>query len=129
MAQGDAQRAWFPEMLKELSRKWRPGMSWEECAELCKAMTRRRTAIRKKRGITSPRMKCRNCGGVHDMGPPPVSIRSLLFALKNSGLLTDDELASLDAEWKKYRRKNDLDCNGIPNAKAAGTGKKGDPCS
>lgn len=90
-------------------------------------MTRRRTAIRKKRAITGPRMKCRNCGGVHDMGPAPVSIRSLLFALKNVGLLTDDEFASLDAEWKTYRRKNDLNCNGAPNAKAVGIRKKNDP--
>lgn len=129
MPQGDAQRAWFPEMLRELPKKWSPEMSWTEWSELCVAMTRRRNAIRKKRGITGPWMKCRGCGGVHEMGPPPVSIRSLLFALEKAGLLEDGEFATRDKEWKKYQRSHGLDCYGKPKAKASGSRGEGGKCS
>ena len=99
-------------MLEELKEKWNPEMSWDECANLCKAMTRRRAAIRRKRGITGPRMRCKNCGGVHDMPPPPVGIRSVLFALKKVGLLDDEQFALKDRDWKKHQRKNHLDSEG-----------------
>lgn len=114
MPSGDAQRAWFPEMLEELEKKWNPAMSWDECANLCKAMTRRRTAIRKKRKITGPRMRCKNCGGVHDMTPPPVSIRSVLFALKTLDLLDDEQFGLKDKDWKMHQRKHHLDSEGNP---------------
>ncbi len=39
MAAGDAQRAWFPEMMAELKNIWSPQLSWEECAALCQKMT------------------------------------------------------------------------------------------
>lgn len=103
-------------MLEELKGKWSPAMSWNECADLCRAMTRRRMAIRKKRGITGPRMRCKNCGEVHDMPPPPVGIRSLLFALKRVGLLDDEQFVLRDRDWKRYQRRHHLDREGNPKA-------------
>ena len=125
MPSGDAQRAWFPEMLEELKEKWSPAMSWDECVNLCKAMTRRRTAIRKKRRITGPRMRCKNCGGVHDMPPPPVGIRSLLFALKRLDLLDDEQFELKDKEWKRHQRKHRLDSEGNPKQNKSREGKRG----
>lgn len=112
MPQGDAQRSWFPEMLEDLAEKWNPSLSWDECAELCKRMTKRRSAIRKKKGITGPRILCKGCGDLHDMEPLPIGVRSLLFALKKQGLLNDEELALKDKEWKRHQRKYRLDSLG-----------------
>ena len=43
------------------------------------------------------------------MTPGPVTIRSVLFALRKRGLLSDDELHNMDAEWRRYRSKHCLD--------------------
>ncbi len=42
MAAGDAQRAWFPEMIEKLKERWTSKMTWIECAELCEEMTKTR---------------------------------------------------------------------------------------
>lgn len=38
-----------------------------------------------------------------------VSIRSALFALKNNGIVTDDEFKVLDKCWMKHKAANRLD--------------------
>jgi len=45
MPAGDAQRAWFPEMLLELEQKWYPDMTWDEYVDFCSEMTRMRENI------------------------------------------------------------------------------------
>jgi len=114
MPSGDAQRVWFPEMIEELKREWSRTMPWDEVAELCARMTERRRAIRQERKIQPPKMRCNDCGGV--MLPQAdvsgISIRSTLFALKKSGVITDIELEDLDKSWAKHRKKNGLDAFG-----------------
>ena len=51
MPAGDAQRAWFPEMLDELTRHWSSDMSWDEIAIFSRHMTEKRKKIRDARGI------------------------------------------------------------------------------
>ncbi len=55
MAAGDAQRAWFPEMMEKLKEAWGPQMSWEECADFCQKMTVFRESIWKDREIKPAR--------------------------------------------------------------------------
>jgi hypothetical protein len=43
------------------------------------------------------------------MIPVPVTIRSVLFALRKRGLLTDQDLQKMDTEWRRYRSKHRLD--------------------
>ncbi len=57
-------------------------------------------------------MKCRSCGGKHAMTLPPISPRSLLFALQKIELITDGELKQLDKEWKRFRAAENLDAYG-----------------
>ena len=79
MPAGDAQRAWFPEMLEDLESRWSNEMTWEELAVFCRDMTEKRQKIKEARNIRPLRMNCNECGG--QMEVPPVSIRSALFAL------------------------------------------------
>jgi hypothetical protein len=112
MAAGDAQRAWFLEMLNDLNDKWNPSMSWEACRELCDEMTKKRERIRSEQGIKPTRGWCPNCQEYRKMKPPPISIRSLLFALKKINLITVEEFKKLDLEWKKHQRGNNLNAYG-----------------
>ncbi len=112
MAAGDAQRAWFPEMLTSLQDTWNPQMTWEECVGFCHKMTVFRQSIWKKNGIKPARMWCKNCQEYHDSRPLDISPRSMLFALKNLKLINDDEFKKLDKSWKNYRKESKLDAYG-----------------
>ncbi len=112
MAAGDSQRAWFPEMINDLRKKWNPSMSWKECKELCDEMTEKRKRIKAKKGIKPIRGWCKHCQGYHIMEPAPISIRSLLFALKKISLIIDEEFKKLNSEWKKYQRINNRNAYG-----------------
>jgi len=56
----------------------------------------------------------------------PVTIRSVLFALTKRGLLTDEELQSMDAQWRQYRSKHHLDGHGRKRAEQTRCSEPGD---
>ena len=96
-------------MLEDLVKEWSPSLSWEECGALCDRMTETRTRLRQSKGIKNPQMWCRECNEVQEMTLAPLTIRSMLFALRKQGRLSDDETAYLDKAWQRYRRKTRLD--------------------
>lgn len=110
MPSGDAQRAWFPEILDDLNSHWTSEMTWEELADFCQEITEKRQRIREARGLKPPRMTCRKCGG--RLMLPPISIRSALFALRKINAIDEPGFRKLDREWGKYRKANDLDAYG-----------------
>ncbi len=112
MPAGDAQRVWFPEMLRELENTWSSAMTWEEFADFCHRMTEQRRSIRQARGLEPPRIRCPKCGCVTRSDIQGISIRSALFALKNSGGVTEAEFKELDRSWKRHRAMHDLDLYG-----------------
>lgn len=116
MASGDSQRAWFPEMLEELGKFWKSDVSWAEVSSFIERMQTMREQIRKERNIKPVRRYCKNCREYHLTEPPRISVRSLFFALKKISIVTDEEFKELDKKWKEYRKKNNLDLYGKPNA-------------
>jgi hypothetical protein len=108
MPAGDAQRVWFPEMLEELKTAWSNSMPWDELADFCARMTELRKRIRAQRGVRPPKTRCSECGKVSRSDISGVSIRSALFALRNNGVIADDEFRELDKSWMKHK-KNGLD--------------------
>ncbi len=113
-------------MLEELDREWSLSLSWEEYGVLCDRMTEMRARLRQDKGIKNPQMWCRHCNELHEMTLAPLTIRSMLFALRKQGRLTEEELKNLDKTWQRYRRKNRLDARakkvaepGSPNATSA----------
>jgi hypothetical protein len=109
MPSGDSTRVWFPEMLAELQKLWSKALSWEECGLLCDRLTDARTKLKLAKGVKGPMMHCRHCNAVHEMSPVPITIRSMLFALHNQGVLSEPELKQLDAAWRRYRAQHRLD--------------------
>ena len=110
MASGDAQRAWFPELLDDLKDIWSNDIAWEELAVFCRYMTEKRQKTKEARGIRLPRMTCRKCGG--RMVLPPISTRSALFALRKAEVIDESEFRKLDREWANHRKANGLDAYG-----------------
>jgi hypothetical protein len=116
MPSGDAQRAWFPEMLTELKEFWSPGVSWDAVTVFCARMTTFRAEIREANGIRSPMIYCPSCGKKHAAALPDISPRSVLFALQKLGVISDAEMKPLDRDWARYRKERQLDAYGIPKA-------------
>jgi DNA-binding transcriptional ArsR family regulator len=69
-------------------------------------------------------MFCRHCDEVHEMSLAPITIRSLLFALRKKGLLTDQALEEMDAKWRRYRSEHRLDGCGKERAEPATGGNR-----
>ncbi|MFQ5822214.1 MAG: hypothetical protein ACE5I5_19725 [Candidatus Heimdallarchaeota archaeon] len=105
MASGDAQRAWFPEMLDALRERWHENITWEEVSLFCDEMQKMRDRIRESRNIKPVKIFCKECGEYSLSTPPRISIRSLLFALKKSGIVSEEQFKELDKNWKKYRKE------------------------
>lgn len=76
-------------MLDELQEQWNKSLSWEDCGLLCERMTVARTKLKLEKGLRGPMMRCHHCNAVHEMRLAPITIRSLLFALRNQGVLND----------------------------------------
>ena len=112
MPSGDAQRAWFPEMLEELQQYWSAGVSWDDLVTFCSRMTAVRAKLRQDRGIKSPMMTCRDCGERSRSELPDISPRSALFALRKVGTIADEEMKALDRQWANHRKENGLDAYG-----------------
>ncbi|MFA0001552.1 hypothetical protein AB4428_24920, partial [Vibrio lentus] len=57
---------------------------------------------------------CDGCEKKHSFNVPPITIRSMLFALKKAALIDDFTLQQLDRDWKKHQRRFKLDGAGAP---------------
>jgi hypothetical protein len=112
MPSGDAQRAWFPQMLTDLEQFWTPEVPWDSLIGFCSRMTAFRVKIREANGIRPPIMYCRSCKKKHAARLPDVSPRSALFALRKLGMISDAEMKTLDRDWAKYRKQKQLDAYG-----------------
>ncbi len=117
MPSGDAQRTWFAEMLDELKTSWSMTMLWENFADLCARMTEKRRQIRRERGIQPPETLCTRCGRISRSDSSGGSIRSALFALRNNGVITNEQFKKIDKSWMKYRKENGLDAYGQRSSK------------
>ena len=76
-----------------------------------------RKQIRRERGIQPPKTRCTKCGKVSRSDISGVSIRSALFALRNNGVITNEEFKKIDKSWMKHKKENGLDANGQRSSK------------
>lgn len=113
MASGDSFKVWFPEMINIIKLEWNSTLDWGEITALCALMSTHRNVIRAEKGIKNPFMYCDECEDKHEFLPNPISIRSLLFALKKESVIDESEFEQLDSDWKKYQRKHKLDASGL----------------
>ena len=77
-------------------------------------LTQQRRDIRREWNIPTPRMRCPRCGSVSTADNRKVSVRSLLYELKNRDRISETAFEELDRSWKKHRAEHDLDAYGHP---------------
>ena len=97
MPAGAAQRVWYPEMLVELERFWSPDLPWNEVIAFCERMTVMRKELAVAKGIKPTTVRCPKCG-TRDPNAYPI--------------ISDDELKTIDIDWKRYKRKHSLTATG-----------------
>lgn len=118
MPPGDAQRAWFPEMLAIVKKRWHKNISWKDIILLCSKMQILREKIKQERQIKPVRIFCKICGKYSLSTPLPLSPRSLLFVLKKENIITEDEFKAHDKDWSSYRKTHNLNAYGIKSKKS-----------
>ena len=115
MASGDAQRTWFPEMIEMLRKEWRSSLTLEELIKLRDSLDATLQFIRRSRKILPPRIWCQNCKQYQRAGSPKVSVRAIILALGRFDIANQQDVKTLEKNWKKYRNENDLDLYGKKN--------------
>jgi len=105
MAVGE--KVWFPEMLEELKKAWKPGMSWSEIVTMLRYLEQRCTEIKTGRNIASNFIPCSSCGGGVGQATK-ISMKLLLLTLRNNLIISDFQFGRLERDWLVYKRKNGL---------------------
>lgn len=108
MASADQSQVWFPAMVEELRRVWQPDMAWPEIIAMLRQLERDCSKIRLQANLDANFIPCSSCGGgVAD--DTKISVRSLLFTLRNNMIIPEIQFRKLEREWLVYKRKHGLD--------------------
>jgi hypothetical protein len=112
MAQGDAQRVWFPEMIERLRAAWRDGLSFDELVTLRDEQDEMLQRLRQERDIHSPIVKCKKCGYKGEGAAPHVSVRAMILSFHRFGIAAAEPVHDLEKNWAAHRKQHGLDLYG-----------------
>jgi hypothetical protein len=107
MASGDHLKIWFPAMIEGLRRAWQPGMSWPEIIGLLRHLEQNCSSIKLQANLDANKIPCASCGG-GVAETTKISVRSLLFALRNNMIVPEMQFRNLERDWLVYKRKHNL---------------------
>lgn len=107
MAAGDSKKVWFPEMLEELGKLWKLGMSWPEIIAMLRHLEQKCTDLKNERNISSNFIPCSSCGGGVGKATE-ISMKLLLLTLRNNLMISSYQFGKLERDWLVYKRKNGL---------------------
>ena len=108
MASGGQLKVWFPAMVEELRRLWKPGMPWSEMIGLIRHLEKNCSSIKLQADLNANKIPCASCGGGVS-GVTKISVRSFLFALRNNTIVPEMQFRKLEQDWLVYKRKYKLD--------------------
>jgi hypothetical protein len=114
MAQGDAQRVWFPEMIERLRATWLEGMSFDDLIALRDEQDEMLQRIRQEGDIHSSIIKCKKCGYKGEEPAPHVSVRAMILSFHRFGIAAAEPVHDLEKSWAAHRKQNGLDLCGKP---------------
>jgi hypothetical protein len=112
MADGDAQRIWYPELIEILRARWHWEMPFPEVIALRDELDAALGKIRAEAAIEMPQIRCRDCYYVGPAPEPHVSVRSLILALKRFEIAAAGPVHALEKGWALYRKEHGLDSYG-----------------
>jgi hypothetical protein len=116
MAAGDSERVWFEELVEGLRDHWHPEMPFEAIILLRDDLDTMLQRIRFERHITSPVVRCRDCGHTGPGATPHVSVRAMILSLARFGIAPAEQIHALEKRWAAHRKQNDLDLYGKQTA-------------
>lgn len=120
MPTGERSQTWFPELVAELRRSWRPDLTWEAVIGLRDELQRTLELLLSSRKIKPAAVRCTHCGHVRPGAPPAISVRAVLLALRRFGIEQEDRVRQLDKDWSRHRALLQLDLYGHgPTSRAA----------
>lgn len=120
---GDAQRAWYPEMVTTLQERWCDGISCDQLLALRTEIQRQLGAIRADRKIkpghywlpVEPR-KFNSTSPVIRMPQycvePEISVWAMIFAFGRFQIANAQQVSDLEERWRSFRREHRLDIDG-----------------
>ena len=107
MASGDHLTVWFPAMVESLRSQWQSGMTWPEIIDLLRHLEKNCSRLRLQANLDANKIPCSSCGGGVS-GVTKISVRSLLFTLKHSMIVSEIQFRNLERDWLVYKRKYKL---------------------
>ena len=119
MASGDAQKVWFPELIVMVRQAGETALSMEALLRLRDRLHTTLQTIRHTRQILPAMMWCPHCQARHRAAPPSVSVRATILALGRYTRATASEIQALEKQWNRYRKQQQLDRDGQPEAAGA----------
>ena len=112
MPSGERSQVWYPELVGILRTAWRADLSWDALIRLRDRLQAELEALRNRRGIEPPVIRCRCCGAVGPAKQPTISVRALLLAVGRFGIDSKDVVQRLERAWARHRAQNGLDLFG-----------------
>jgi hypothetical protein len=97
MPAGERSQAWYRELVSVLRSEWQPDSSWEAVVELRARLQEHLDALRARRGITPPLIRCPRCGATAPAAAPLISVRAILLALARYRIEPLESLGSAKA--------------------------------
>jgi len=119
MASGDAQKVWFPELIAMVRQAGEAAMSMDTLLHLCDRLHTTLHTLRHTRQILPAMRWCPHCQARHRAAPPSVSVRATILALGRYTRATAAEIQALEKPWNRYRKQQQLDRDGQPEAAGA----------
>src|SRR5499427_8204941 len=119
MASGDAHKVWFPELIAIVRQVGEPSMSMDALLRLRNQLDTTLKTLRQTRQILPAMMWCPHCQARHRAAPPSVSVRATILALGRYTCATASEVQALEKQWNRYRKQQQLDRDGQPEAVGA----------
>ena len=118
MAAGDANRAWFPEIVEELRERWRDDLDTGELISLAACLDASLQQLRSRRRTTTAIIWCPRCNERHRSASPRLSVRAAILATKGLEVTTPENAKKAERLWNKHRRFAGRDPYGRPTEAA-----------
>jgi hypothetical protein len=109
---GQAHTVWFPELKHFLKEKWSTALSIPDQFGLVSELNQLLDKIRADYNIKPPMMWCPKCQKRERSRFTPISITSMLYALKRFEVCSEIEFNKLMKEWKLYSKTEGIDIYG-----------------
>ena len=92
-------------MVEHLRMRWQNDLSVQALLDLREELDDMLGRIRSTRHISTPTVRCPQCGGTAPGAEPHVSVRATILALARFGVAGRGQAHALEKAWSAYQKK------------------------